>query len=196
MASELWQGAKYDASLVNNYFIRPGGEAVGMLLRAPGEIMTAAGIDQSDQAAIFFTIGQPEFMTATAEFSFSSSIQQVTSEVKGAGNVAPAAESEAAAVANPRNLLSRQGPAEMTGNKIKRLASDMEANGFDPAHPIEVANVEGRQVIIDGHHRAAAAIRANIQEVPITVTPVSPAQAAKYAEEAAEAAAQRSLYRP
>lgn len=84
----------------------------------------------------------------------------------------------------------------MTGNKITRLATDMKANGFDATQPIEVANVEGRQIIIDGHHRAAAAIRAGIQEVPITVTPVSPAQAAKLAEEAAEAAAQRSLYRP
>ena len=110
------------------------------------------------------------------------------------GHFTIAAESEAAAVANPRNLLSRQGPAEMTGNKIKRLASDMKANGFDPAHPIEVANVEGRQVIIDGHHRAAAAVRAGIQEVPIKVTPVTPAQAAQLAQEAAEAAAQRSLY--
>lgn len=109
-----------------------------------------------------------------------------------AGGVAP---SEAAAVANPRNLVSRQGPAEMTGNKIKRLTSDMKANGFDPAHPIEVAEVEGRQIIIDGHHRAAAAVRAGIQEVPIKVTPLSPAQAAKLAEEAGETAAQRSFYR-
>jgi filamentous hemagglutinin len=82
----------------------------------------------------------------------------------------------------------------MTGSKIKRLTSDMKANGFDPAHPIEVATVEGRQIIVDGHHRAAAAVRAGIPQVPVTVTPVSPAQAAQLAREAAEAAAQRSLY--
>lgn len=82
----------------------------------------------------------------------------------------------------------------MTGNKIKRLTSDMKASGFDPAHPIEVATVAGRQNIIDGHHRVAAAVRAGIQEVPIRVTPVSSQQAAQLAQEAAEAAAQRSLY--
>jgi len=103
----------------------------------------------------------------------------------GAGNTAT--------VANPGNLLSRQGPAEMTGSQIKRLTSKMKANGFDPAHPIEVATVEDRQIIIDGHHRAAAAVRAGMHQVPVTVTPVTPARAAQLAGEAAEAAAQRSL---
>lgn len=69
----------------------------------------------------------------------------------------------------------------------------MQQNGFDPAHPIEVANVEGRQIIIDGHHRAAAATRAGIQEVPVTVTPVTPERAAQLAEEAAQAAAEITL---
>jgi len=93
----------------------------------------------------------------------------------------------------PKSLVSRQGPSEMTGNKIERLAKDMKQNGFDPAHPVEVANVNGEQIIIDGHHRAAAAIRAGIKEIPVTTTPVTPQQAAQLAADAAAAAAERGL---
>jgi hypothetical protein len=95
-------------------------------------------------------------------------------------------------VANPRNLLSRQGPGEMSGNVVRRLARGMRANGFNPAHPIEVANVEGRLVILDGHHRAAAAIRAGITEVPVVVRPVSAARAAELRLQVIDAAARRA----
>ncbi len=94
---------------------------------------------------------------------------------------------------NPKSLVSRQGPSEMTSNKVKRLTKDMQQYGFDPAHPIEVANVNGQQIIIDGHHRAAAAARAGVTEVPVTVTPVTPERAAQLAREAADAAAERSF---
>jgi ParB-like chromosome segregation protein Spo0J len=60
-------------------------------------------------------------------------------------------------------------------------------------HPVEVANVNGEQIIIDGHHRAAAAIRAGIKEIPVTTTPVTPQQAAQLAADAAAAAAERGL---
>jgi ParB-like chromosome segregation protein Spo0J len=58
----------------------------------------------------------------------------------------------------------------MTGSQIKRLAKDMEKNGFDQTKPISgVTNARGRIEISDGHHRAAAAIKAGIEKVPVDV---------------------------
>jgi hypothetical protein len=111
----------------------------------------------------------------------------------GAAKIAEGASAAESSMRDPKSLVSRQGPSEMTRNKIEKLAKDMKKNGFNPAHPVEVANVNGEQVIIDGHHRAAAAIRAGIKEIPVTTTPVSPQRAAELAADAAAAAAERSL---
>jgi RHS repeat-associated protein len=111
----------------------------------------------------------------------------------GAAKIAEGASAAESSMRDPKSLVSRQGPSEMTRNKIEKLAKDMKQNGFNPAHPIEVANINGEQVIIDGHHRAAAAIRAGIKEIPVTTTPVSPQRAAELAADAAAAAAERSL---
>jgi filamentous hemagglutinin len=81
----------------------------------------------------------------------------------------------------------------MTGNRIKRLTSNMKKEGFDSAFPIVAAEVEDRLIIVDGHHRAQAAIRAGIGEVPVRVAPVNAEQAAELAADAAEAAGQRGL---
>ncbi|MGU7773982.1 RHS repeat-associated core domain-containing protein [Burkholderia sp. MR1-5-21] len=94
---------------------------------------------------------------------------------------------------NPRRLQSRQGPSEMTGNKVKRYASAMRAQGgFGTFPPIEAADVgDGKLVIIDGHHRVEAAMKAGISEVPVNVTTVSPEEAAQLKEEADMAKAER-----
>ncbi len=89
--------------------------------------------------------------------------------------------------ANPRDLLPRQGRNEMTGSRTNRLRNDMRRNGFDESKPIDVANVRGRQVIIDGHHRAAAAGRAGIRDVPVRVHEVSESQAGQLWQEVIEA---------
>lgn len=92
---------------------------------------------------------------------------------------------------SPKSLVSRQLRSEMTGSQVKRLASDMRQNGFDAAHPIDAAQANGRTIIIDGHHRAAAAVRAGINEVPVNVHPVTDQQAQQLMQEATEAAADR-----
>ncbi len=63
----------------------------------------------------------------------------------------------------------------MTGNRVKSMAKKMRKDQFDwaAAGPIRVAERNGLRVIIDGHHRAAAAIRAKISRVPIVVETVS-----------------------
>jgi filamentous hemagglutinin len=94
-----------------------------------------------------------------------------------------------------RSLVSRQGPSEMTGSKVKKLTKDMKENGFDPAHPIEVAEVDGKKIILDGHHRAEAATRAGIKEVPVKTKSVTLEQADNLNREAAEAAAERAARR-
>lgn len=71
---------------------------------------------------------------------------------------------------NPRNLIPTQTADEMTGSVIKRLEKDMRANGFDANQPISgVVRADGRVEISDGHHRAQAAIRAGLTEVPVEV---------------------------
>ncbi len=77
---------------------------------------------------------------------------------------------------SPKNLVPQQTKSEMTGSVIKRLAKDMKVNGYDQSQPITaVTRSDGKLVISDGHHRAAAAIRAGIEKVPVEVyTPPSP----------------------
>lgn len=49
---------------------------------------------------------------------------------------------------------------------MERLTRDVCANGVKV--PLTVTQYEGRLYILDGHHRAAAAARAGIGEVPIS----------------------------
>ncbi len=125
--------------------------------------------------------------------TFSTRVKVAAPEAAAGDTVA--AQTPVAHTANPRSLVSRQGPAEMNNSQVKRLTSDMKQNGFDSEKPIEVANVDGKNIIIDGHHRTEAAKRAGIDEVPIVTTEVSEEQAAKLAQEAAEAAAERARLR-
>jgi RHS repeat-associated protein len=74
---------------------------------------------------------------------------------------------------SPRRLVSRQGPEEMSKSQIDKLAKKMKKLGFDPAFPIEAAEVDGRLMIEDGHHRAAAAVKAGLAEVPVIVNEIS-----------------------
>jgi hypothetical protein len=74
---------------------------------------------------------------------------------------------------DPKDLLQTQTPVEMTGSKIKRLSKKMK-DGFDPAYPIEVVDVDGKLLVKDGNHRRAAAIARGIKEVPYVKVEVSP----------------------
>lgn len=92
---------------------------------------------------------------------------------------------------DPKSLISRQNSNEISGSDIKRLVKDMKANGFDTTQPIDVAIVNGKMIIIDGHHRAAAAVKAGIKDIPIRINKVTEAQGNQLLLEAAEA---RSRY--
>lgn len=73
---------------------------------------------------------------------------------------------------NPRNLIPTQTRAEMSGSQVKRLAKDMEQNGFDESQPVDAwRNPIGRLEIQDGHHRTAAAIEAGLEKIPVLVWP-------------------------
>ena len=87
-----------------------------------------------------------------------------------------------------RELRGRQLKPEYNGSEIRRLKKDMKKNGFNPEHPIEIAEIDGRKIIIDGHHRARAAGAAGIKKVPVVVKEVTPEQAIRYLREAAQAA--------
>jgi RHS repeat-associated protein len=148
----------------------------------------------SEEVVAPFAIGAAALPAAASVAGFEAAGGIAVEELAAIeGESALAAENEAVTLANPRTLIFRQGPAEMTGSRIKRITENMKKNGFDPAQPIEIAEVNGQRIIIDGHHRTAAAIRAGINQVPIKITPVTPQQASQLAAEAAEAEAQRLL---
>jgi hypothetical protein len=98
-----------------------------------------------------------------------------------------------AGVARPGELYGRQGPREFTGSQIKRLKKSMKASGYDSSKPIDIVEVNGRKIIIDGHHRARAAGAAKIKEVPVRIHAVDAATAARLDQEAAQAAHELGL---
>lgn len=59
----------------------------------------------------------------------------------------------------------------MSGSQIKRLAKDMEKNGFDPSKPVDAWRNPntGRLEIQDGHHRTEAAKKAGLDKIPVEV---------------------------
>lgn len=94
----------------------------------------------------------------------------------------------ATTLANVSELHGRQLKSEFTGSKIKKLKRKMQENGFDSSHPIIIAAIDGKNIIIDGHHRARAAGSVGITQVPVIMQNVSPSQATTLLEQAAEAA--------
>ncbi|WP_315754389.1 MULTISPECIES: RHS repeat-associated core domain-containing protein [unclassified Bradyrhizobium] len=140
-------------------------------------------------AAIYTTVSLADAALGVLTLGYSARIQ---ASFRSAQVVVPA-ERETVRLVNPRDLISRQGPREMTGNRVKRLTSNMKKEGFDPNYPVLAAEVEDRLIIVDGHHRTEAAIRAGMKEVPVRVSPVDAEQAAELAADAAEAAGQRGL---
>ncbi|WP_312122239.1 hemagglutinin repeat-containing protein [Kosakonia cowanii] len=90
---------------------------------------------------------------------------------------------------NPSSLISRQNSNEMSGSQVKRIAKDMKANGYKTDEPVDVAIVNGKMIIIDGHHRAEAAKKAGIKDIPVRVHPVTKEQGDQLLREAAEARA-------
>jgi len=94
---------------------------------------------------------------------------------------------------NPRNLASRQGPNEMSGSKVKKYTSAMKKQGgYGSFPPVEAAQAgDGKPVIIDGHHRAEAAIKAGVREIPVHMNPVSPEDASLLRSQADAARAER-----
>lgn len=117
-----------------------------------------------------------------------------TSAAGIAGGVSKAGSNSANATAqvvtknmDPGTLISRQNKNEMSGSQVKRLVKDMKENGFDANEPVDVAIVNGKAIIIDGHHRAEAAAKAGIKDIPVRIHEVTKEQGDQLLREAAEA---------
>jgi RHS repeat-associated protein len=78
---------------------------------------------------------------------------------------------------DPRNLVPSQPRGEMTGSRTKRYEKSMKESGFNSDFPITITEVNGRKIILDGHHRVEAARRAGITEVPYKEITLSPEDA-------------------
>jgi RHS repeat-associated protein len=72
---------------------------------------------------------------------------------------------------NPKNLIPTQTKSEMSGSQVKRLTKNMKENGFDESKPVSAWRnpSTGRLEIQDGHHRTAAAIKADLNEIPVEI---------------------------
>jgi cytidylate kinase len=68
---------------------------------------------------------------------------------------------------NPKNLVPTRGSTHVTEQKVEELAASMAATGFDENRPIEVLYVEHAFFVVDGHARAGAAIRLDLEFVPL-----------------------------
>jgi filamentous hemagglutinin len=75
----------------------------------------------------------------------------------------------------------------MSGSQVKRPVKDMKENGFDANNPVDVALVNGKMIIIDGHHRAQAAAKAGLKDIPVRIHEVTKEQGEQLLREAAEA---------
>jgi hypothetical protein len=86
-------------------------------------------------------------------------------------------------------LISRQGPSEMSVGKIRRYTKDMRKNGYGEYPPVEYVSVDGKKIIDNGHHRVEAAKKAGLSEIP--AKEVDPTKGTNYLKEAQEAAAEQ-----
>jgi ParB-like nuclease domain len=87
-----------------------------------------------------------------------------------------------------QELYGRQLNGEYNRSAIRRYKKSMQQEGFDSDYPIRVAEVNGRKIIIDGHHRSRAAGAAGIKEVPVIIEKLSPEESFLLEQQAAEAA--------
>lgn len=69
---------------------------------------------------------------------------------------------------------------------MKRLTRDMKANGYKNDEPVDAAIVNGKIIIIDGHHRAEAASKAGVKDIPFRIHEVTKEQGDQLLREAAE----------
>jgi filamentous hemagglutinin len=95
---------------------------------------------------------------------------------------------------SPGSLSGRQLKSEYSSSKIDRYRSKMKNGKFDWIRsPIDVAIVENRVIILDGHHRARAAGAAlaqgvkSLEKIPVRIWTVSEETATRLAEQASEA---------
>jgi hypothetical protein len=97
-------------------------------------------------------------------------------------------------IADVSTLKGRQLASEFTGNQIKRFRREMQGQGgYGDFPPIKIAEIDGKKIIIDGHHRARAAGSAGIKNVPVEIFDLPPDVARKYFQQAAEAAEKLGL---
>ena len=88
---------------------------------------------------------------------------------------------------NPKILIPRQTPSEMSQNKIKRLRKKIKNNGFDRNQPVKVAKIENQLIIIDVHHRVEASKKLRLSEIPIMIEVVSDSQSQQFLMDVADA---------
>ena len=118
---------------------------------------------EAARAAELAEIARAENAVVTAE---AASVKNAT--VTGGLEVAAAAESTSTGVARPWQLTPTE---RLSGNasatNVRALAESMRQGGWQ-GDPIKVVEIGGERIIVDGHHRVAAARLAGI-EVPYQV---------------------------
>lgn len=112
--------------------------------------------------------------TSTATTSSTGSSATSTGTGKSSTGILPGTEEKPGDVRvtpklqkiNPQDLISQHGVDVQFKAK---LVESMKDTGFDAAHPILVADTGLGYVILDGHHRGNAAIKAGLKSIPAYV---------------------------
>jgi pretoxin HINT domain-containing protein/uncharacterized protein DUF6896/ParB-like nuclease family protein len=78
---------------------------------------------------------------------------------------------------SPRTLRPTHLPDSKSA--VNKLAKVIKKEGYKPSEPIKAVEADGLLYIRDGHHRAAAAIKAGVREVEVEVTQAESLEEAK-----------------
>jgi cytidylate kinase len=68
---------------------------------------------------------------------------------------------------NPKNLVPTQGIRDLNPTIVEEIMRSIEHSGFDNDQPIRAIYVDHAFFIVDGHNRAAAAIKRGLEYVPL-----------------------------
>ena len=88
---------------------------------------------------------------------------------------------------SPSSLIPSQNSRDMSKSRVNSLRKKIKKYGYDISEPIKVAEIYGKLIIIDGHHRHQASVREKLVEVPVEIYQVSSEKQDEYLDDVAEA---------
>ena len=112
-----------------------------------------------------YAVTQPTAVIYEISGSGASATYSISAVETGINLLETSTAAETAAT-SPKNFIGRQSVSEYSGSKMTRIKADMIKNGYT-GPPVEAFKLNGKNVILDGHHRVRAAGAAGLDEIPV-----------------------------